>query len=224
MRLLVVEDDLRLSDVLRRGLSEQGHVVDVAADGESGEQWASASFYDAIVLDINLPKRDGLTVVRNLRSNGVRTPVLILTSRDTTEDAIDGLDAGADDYLRKPFVFGELEARLRSVVRRSSTHVVNAEIAVGDLRLDLASRLVSRGDRRIDLTARETAFLEYFMRNAGRLLTRPMIEDALFGRESDATSNVVEVYVSRLRNKLTAGGEPQMLHTVRGAGYRFGQE
>lgn len=223
MRLLVVEDDARLSDVLRRGLSEQGHVVDVASDGESGEQWASAAFYDAIVLDINLPKRDGLTVVRSLRTNGVRTPVLMLTSRDTTEDAIEGLDAGADDYLRKPFVFGELEARLRSVVRRISAHVVNAEIAVGEVKLDLASRLVTRGERRIELTARETAFLEYFMRNAGRLLTRPMIEDALFGRESDATSNVVEVYVSRLRAKLTAGGEAQMLHTVRGAGYRFGE-
>jgi two-component system OmpR family response regulator len=223
MRLLVVEDDPRLSDVLRRGLTEQGHVIDVAGDGESGEQWAAGGAYDAVVLDVNLPKRDGLSVVRNLRASGVRTPVLILTSRDTTDDAIESLDAGADDYLRKPFVFGELEARLRSITRRASAHVLDARLEVGDLRFELGSRLVSRAGRKIDLTARETAFLEYFMRNSGRLITRRMIEDALFDRESETTSNVVDVYVSRLRAKLTARGEPQMLHTVRGAGYRFGE-
>jgi DNA-binding response OmpR family regulator len=174
-------------------------------------------------LDVNLPKRDGLSVVRGLRASGIRTPVLILTSRDTTDDAIEGLDAGADDYLRKPFVFGELEARLRSITRRASAQTLDARLEVGDVRFDLGSRLVSRGDRTIDLTARETAFLEYFMRNAGRLITRRMIEDALFERESDTTSNVVDVYVSRLRSKLTAPGEMQILHTVRGAGYRFGE-
>jgi DNA-binding response OmpR family regulator len=221
MRLLVVEDDPRLSDVLQRGLSEQGHVVDVAGDGEEGEQWASAGAYDAVLLDVNLPKRDGLTVVRGLRASGVRTPVLILTSRDTTEDAIEGLDAGADDYLRKPFVFGELEARLRSITRRASAQTLDKTLEVGNVRFDLGSRLVMRGGRNIDLTARETAFLEYFMRNSGRLITRRMIEDALFDRESETTSNVVDVYVSRLRAKLTARGEPQILHTVRGAGYRF---
>jgi DNA-binding response OmpR family regulator len=223
MRLLVVEDDPRLSDVLQRGLSEQGHVVDVAGDGEEGEQWASAGAYDAVLLDVNLPKRDGLTVVRGLRASGVRTPVLILTSRDTTEDAIEGLDAGADDYLRKPFVFGELEARLRSITRRASAQTLDKTLEVGNVRFDLGSRLVMRGGRNIDLTARETAFLEYFMRNSGRLITRRMIEDALFDRESETTSNVVDVYVSRLRAKLTARGEPQILHTVRGAGYRFGE-
>lgn len=223
MRLLVVEDDPRLSDVLRRGLTEQGHIVDVAADGENGQQWATGGSYDAVVLDVNLPKRDGLTVVRGLRASGVRTPVLILTSRDTTDDAIEGLDAGADDYLRKPFVFGELEARLRSIVRRVSPQTLNARLDIGDVSFDLGSRLVRRAGRPIDFTARETAFLEYFMRNAGRLVTRRMIEDALFERESDTTSNVVDVYVSRLRAKLTSHGEPQILHTVRGAGYRFGE-
>ncbi len=222
MRLLVVEDDPRLSDVLRRGLAEQGHVVDVANDGEAGEQWATGGAYDAIVLDVNLPKRDGLSVVRNLRAKLLRTPVLMLTSRDTTEDAIEGLDAGADDYLRKPFIFGELEARLRTIVRRASTATLDARLEVDDVTFDLGSRLVQRAGRNIELTARETAFLEYFMRNAGRLITRPMIEDALFERESDTTSNVVDVYVSRLRAKLTAAGEKQILHTVRGAGYRFG--
>lgn len=223
MRLLIVEDDPRLSDVLRRGLAEQGHVVDVAGDGETGEQWATGGAYDAMVLDVNLPKRDGLTVVRNLRAKHVRTPVLMLTSRDTTEDAIEGLDAGADDYLRKPFIFGELEARLRTIVRRASAQTLDARLEIGDVSFDLGSRLVRRAGRSVDLTARETAFLEYFMRNAGRLITRPMIEDALFERESDTTSNVVDVYVSRLRAKLTAAGEKQILHTVRGAGYRFGE-
>jgi two-component system, OmpR family, copper resistance phosphate regulon response regulator CusR len=224
MRLLVVEDDLRLCDVLRRGLSEQGHVVDVAHDGESGEQWAASASYDAIVLDVNLPRQNGLDVVRGLRSKRVRTPVLILTSRDTPEDVIEGLDAGADDYLSKPFVFGELEARLRTILRRSEREPMGATLEVGGLTFDLASRRVRRGNREIELTARELAFLEYFMRNAGRLVTRPMIEDALFHRESEATSNVVEVYVSRLRSKLAAAGESQLLHTIRGAGYRFEQE
>lgn len=223
MRLLVVEDDVRLCDVLRRGLSEQGHVVDVAHDGEEGETWAQGASYDAVILDVNLPKRDGLSVVRSLRQRRVRTPVLMLTSRDTPQDVIAGLDAGADDYLRKPFVFGELEARLRTIVRRGSVESLDAELRVADLAFDLRSRRVRRGDREIDLTAREAAFLEYFMRNAGRLISRSMIEDALFERESETMSNVVEVYVSRLRAKLAAGHEPQLLHTVRGAGYRFGE-
>lgn len=223
MRLLIVEDDLRLCDVLRRGLGEQGHVVDVAHDGEEGEAWAQGAPYDAVILDVNLPKRDGLSVVRSLRSGEVRTPVLLLTSRDTPEDVIAGLDAGADDYLRKPFVFGELEARLRTIVRRASTESLDAQLRVADLTFDLRSRRARRGTREMELTAREAAFLEYFMRNAGRLITHSMIEDALFERESETTSNVVQVYVSRLRAKLTALHEPQLLHTVRGAGYRLGE-
>lgn len=223
MRLLVVEDDVRLCDVLQRGLTEQGHVVDVVHDGEAGEEWASDASYDAIVLDVNLPGRDGLSVVRLLRAKRIRTPVLMLTSRDTPEDAIEGLDAGADDYLRKPFVFGELEARLRTIARRSVPSTLTSHLQAGGVTFDTGSRRVHRGEREIELTARETAFLEYFMRNAGRLISRAMIEDALFGRESEATSNVVDVYVSRLRSKLTAGGEPQILYTIRGAGYRFGE-
>lgn len=223
MRLLVVEDDVRLCDVLRRGLGEQGHVVDVAHDGEEGQTWAQGAPYDAVILDVNLPKVDGLSVVRTLRKRDVRTPVLMLTSRDTPDDVIAGLDAGADDYLRKPFVFGELEARLRTIVRRRSSEPLEAELRVRDLVFDLRSRLAKRGERKIDLTAREAAFLEYFMRNAGRLITRSMMEDALFERESETTSNVVEVYVSRLRSKITVGREAQLLHTIRGAGYRFGE-
>ena len=160
MRLLVVEDDVRLCDVLQRGLSEQGHVVDVAHDGEAGETWASAGAYDAVVLDVNLPKRDGLSVVRSLRAKRVRTPVLILTSRDTPEDAIEGLDAGADDYLRKPFVFGELDARLRTIVRRVAAESLTSQLQSGDLIFDLSSRRARRGSRDLELTARELAFLE----------------------------------------------------------------
>jgi DNA-binding response OmpR family regulator len=223
MQLLIVEDDIRLCDVLRRGLSEAGHVIDVVHDGEEGENWAGDRAYDAIILDVNLPKRDGLSVVRALRDKRVRTPVLLLTSRDTAQDVIEGLDAGADDYLRKPFVFGELEARLRSIVRRDTAESLDAELRFANLSFDLRSRRVRRGQRAIDLTARESAFLEYFMRNADRLVTRRMIEDALFDRESETTSNVVDVYVSRLRSKLTASGEKPLLHTVRGAGYRFGE-
>lgn len=223
MHILVVEDDAKLSDVLRRGLSESGHVVDLAADGGKGEQWASSGSYDAIVLDVNLPVQDGLSIVRTLRAKQVETPVLILTSRDTAEDVIEGLDAGANDYLRKPFVFGELEARLRSIVRRSTAESLDAELRSGDLRFNLRSRLAYRGARAISLTARESAFLEYFMRNAGLLITRRMLEDALFERESEVTSNVIDVYVSRLRSKLTVKGEEELLHTVRGGGYRLGE-
>ncbi|MDQ2663789.1 MAG: response regulator transcription factor [Candidatus Eremiobacteraeota bacterium] len=222
MRLLVIEDDPRLNDVLRRGLTEQGHVVDVALDGVDGERCAAAGVYDAIVLDINLPLRDGLSVVRSLRRQKVRTPVLLLTSRDTTEDIVEGLDAGADDYLRKPFIFAELEARLRTITRRGPQLSLAKSLDSHGVTFDLASRQAARDGRQLDLTARETAFLEYFLRNSRRLVTRRMIEDDLFDRQSESTSNVVDVYVSRLRAKLTAAGERQLLHTVRGSGYRLG--
>jgi DNA-binding response OmpR family regulator len=218
MRILVVEDDAALADVLRRGLSESGHIVDVEADGESGERVGRSSTYDAIVLDVMLPGKDGFSVARGLRDRGVRTPILMLTARDTTLDIVDGLDAGADDYLRKPFVFDELDARLRAITRRDRG-AVRAELRVGDVAMDLRTRLVSRGERPIPLSARETAFLEYFLRNAGLLVTRRMLEDALWERERDTASNIIEVYIRRLRLKL---GDPALLHTVRGAGYRFG--
>jgi DNA-binding response OmpR family regulator len=218
MRILVVEEDAALADVLRRGLSESGHVVDVEPDGESGERVGTSAAYDAIVLDVMLPGKDGFAVARGLRDRGVRTPILMLTARDTTLDIVDGLDAGADDYLRKPFVFDELDARLRAITRRDRG-AVRAELRVGDVTMNLRTRLVSRGERPIALSARETAFLEYFLRNAGLLVTRRMLEDALWERERDTASNIIEVYIRRLRLKL---GDPALLHTVRGAGYRFG--
>ena len=218
MRLLVVEDDPRLSDVLRRGLTERGHVVDVSFDGEDAERLAVAPLYDAIILDVNLPKRSGLDVLRAMRLQKSATPVLILTSRDTTDDVIEGLDAGADDYLCKPFVFGELEARLRSISRRRfGSAAAPNELRVRDVVFDLSSRLARRGQRRLELTARESAFLELFMRNPGRLLTRNAIEDAMFDRASETTSNVVDVCVRRLRRRL---GPDAPIETVRNAGYR----
>ena len=221
MKILLVEDDLRLAAVIRRGLTESGHVVDVEHDGEGGLRAALASAYDALILDVMLPRLDGLAVARELRARAVATPVLMLTSRDTVDDTIRGLDAGADDYLRKPFVFGELDARLRSIARRAPT-TPRSELRTGDLVMDLASRRVLRGGTAIALTARETAFLEYLMRNAGLLLTRPMIEAALWERDRQTASNLIEVYVRRLRAKLSPAGEPELIQTVRGAGYRFG--
>ncbi|MBV8637809.1 MAG: response regulator transcription factor [Candidatus Eremiobacteraeota bacterium] len=220
MRLLIVEDDDRLADAMRRGLQDQGHVVDVAGDGTAGLGLASEPGYDAIVLDLNLPGRDGLDVLRTLRTSGVATPIVIATSRDETDDVVAGLDAGADDYIRKPFAMRELEARLRSIARRE-TPPAPALLKVGNLTFDLATRRVTRGVREIEFTARELAFLEYFMRNAGRVLTRPMIETALWDRTSETTSNVVDVYVRRIRLKIDAEGEPALLQTVRGIGYRM---
>jgi two-component system OmpR family response regulator len=222
LKILVVEDDASLADILRRGLAESGHVVDVEHDGTAGERAARAGSYDALLLDVMLPRKNGLAVARALRDAGITTPILMLTARDTVADTVAGLDAGADDYLRKPFVFDELEARLRSITRRDPVPA-REELRVADLVMDLRTRTVARGTRPIALSARETAFLEYLMRNAGRLVTRPMLEDALWERDRDTESNVIEVYVRRLRLKLSAPGEAPLIHTVRGAGYRFGE-
>jgi DNA-binding response OmpR family regulator len=221
VKILIVEDDSHLANLVRRGLAESGHVVDVETDGAAGESAARGGTYDAIILDVMLPFKDGFSVARSLRDANVHTPILMLTARDTIDDAVSGLDSGADDYLRKPFVFRELEARLRSLTRREPVAARN-QLVVEDLTMDLGSRRVKRGDRDVPLTARETAFLEYLMRNAGLLVTRSMLENALWERDRETTSNLIEVYMRRLRAKLGAAGEPSLIHTVRGAGYRFG--
>jgi DNA-binding response OmpR family regulator len=220
MRILFVDDDERLANLVRRGLSESGHVVDCAHSGGAGLQFATERNYDAIVLDVMMPEVDGFTVVRRLRERGLATPVLFLTARDAPEDTIAGLDAGADDYLRKPFVFGELEARLRSIARRTAP-LHDPVLTVADLTFDVRTRRAQRGTREIDLSARESAFLEYFMRHLSQVLTRAMIEDELWTVDKANASNVVDVYVRRLRAKLEAGGEARLLHTLRGAGYRL---
>jgi DNA-binding response OmpR family regulator len=205
-----------------RALVEGGHIVDVAADGLSAELMGADDSYDAIVLDVMLPGRDGIAVVRTLRELGVRTPVLMLTARITEADTVAGLDAGADDYLRKPFGLAELQARLRSLTRREPRERPPV-VSCGGITYDPVSRSATRNGRPLELTYRETIFLEYFLRNAGRALSREMIAAALWPSESEIGSNVIDVYVRRLRTKLDGPGEPPVLHTVRGVGYRMGE-
>jgi DNA-binding response OmpR family regulator len=195
-------------------------VVDTLEDGRECAEYVRASQYDAIVLDLNLPGEDGLSVLRRLRAERQRVPVLILTARDGGDDVVAGLDAGADDYVRKPFRFDELEARLRSLARRPASWAEHI-MQVGDVTFDTTTREARRGDRDLELTAKEALFLEVLMRNAGRIVTRRSLEDRLWDREHDRASNVLDVYARRLRNKLTRQGEQQVLHTQRGLGYRL---
>lgn len=219
-RLLVVEDDTPLRELLRRGLTEDGHVVDTLADGRECEAYLADGAYDVLLLDLNLPHEDGLSILRRLRSGGNATPVLILTAREDTRDVVAGLDSGADDYLRKPFTFDELEARLRSLVRRPRAWTGNL-LKSGDLVFDRVTRHTRRGEREIPLTAKESIFLEALLSAPGRVVTRRALEDRLWDREADPSSNVLDVYARRLRNKLTIDGERQLIETVRGLGYRL---
>jgi len=221
MRMLIVEDDTDLAAVVRRGLEESGHVVDVESNGHAGECTAAAGAYDAVVLDVALPDRDGLAIARGLRAAKIATPILMLTARDSVEDVVAGIVAGADDYLRKPFAFAELEARLHAIARRGGGEPQVDVLRIGALALDLGARVARLANEPIAFTARELAFLEVFMRNPGRTLTRPVLEDALWDRDRDTTSNLVDVYVGRLRAKLARAGESSILETVRGIGYRL---
>jgi DNA-binding response OmpR family regulator len=224
MRILVVEDERKVAAFVRQGLVEEGHVVEVAADGEAAlDAVAGGPPYDLVVLDVMLPKRDGLSVLKTLRARRVQAPVLLLTARDGVADKVAGLDAGADDYLAKPFAFEELLARVRALLRRGRGAAAPV-LRLEDLSLDPATRLVVRGGRRISLTAREYALLEYFLRNTGRVLTRPMITQHVWGMDFDPESNIVDVYVGYLRRKIDADGEPRLLQTVRGAGYSLSAE
>jgi two-component system OmpR family response regulator len=220
MRILVVEDELKMAALLRRGLTEEGHAVDVAANGDDGVWMAQAAEYDAIVLDLMLPGLDGVSVCRRWRENGVWAPVLMLTARDGIEDRVAGLDAGADDYLRKPFSFAELLARLRALARRG-TPERPIVLEVGDLRLDPASRQVWRADTEINLSAKEFALLETFMRRPGDVLSRLQLLEHAWDYAYETRSNVVDVYVRYLREKIDRPFGRQSLETVRGAGYRL---
>lgn len=223
MRLLVVEDESKVASFIKKGLGEEGYAVDLAADGEAGLAMALERVHDLIILDIRLPKMDGLQVLRMLRQDKVTTPVLLLTVRATIEDKVLGLDAGADDYLTKPFAFQELVARVRALLRRRA-EAEPAVLQVGDLSLDPARRTVVRGGVKIDLTAREFALLDYFMRNPGRVLTRTMIAEHVWDYSFDTSTNVIDVYVNYLRKKIDAEREPKLLHTVRGVGYMLQAE
>ncbi len=219
MRVLVAEDERKVANFIRQGLEEEGHTVEVAEDGAEALDRLLASLpYDLVVLDVMLPRRDGFSVLKALRDKRVSTPVLLLTARDAVADKVAGLDLGADDYLTKPFAFDEFLARVRALLRRQAGQAAPA-LRLEDLTLDPATRGVSRGSRSIGLTTREFALLEYFMRNAGRVLTRPIIAEHVWAVDFDRESNVIDVYVGYLRRKIDGPGERPLLHTVRGAGY-----
>jgi heavy metal response regulator len=220
MRILLVEDDARIAGFVAKGLRENTYAVDAAADGEAALYQAAINEYDVIILDVMLPFKEGFAVCRELREKNIATPILMLTARDAVEDRIKGLDAGADDYLIKPFAFDELLARIRALLRRS-VDVRPPKIVAGDLEIDTAAQRVRRGGMEIFLTTKEYALLEYLARERGRVVGRSEIAEHVWDENFDAFSNLIEVYVKRLRSKIDEGFDLQLIHTRRGAGYIF---
>jgi DNA-binding response OmpR family regulator len=220
MRILVVDDDRRLCTIIKRGLLEEAYAVDLAYDGEEGEYLAEVNPYDLIILDIMLPNKDGIEVCHELRSKKINTSILMLTAKDTVEDRVRGLDTGADDYLTKPFAFNELLARVRALLRREGMSK-SPELRVGDLTLNTLTRQVWRGQRLIELTTKEYVILEYLMRHPNMVITRTMIEEHAWDYDFDSLSNLIDVYIRRLRRKIDNEGEDSLIQTVRGAGYRL---
>lgn len=220
MRILVVDDDRRLCGIIKRGLLEEAYAVDVAYDGEESVYLATINPYDLIILDIMMPKKDGIEVCRELRSNKINTPILMLTAKDAVEDRVNGLDAGADDYLVKPFAFNELLARIRALLRREG-QIKTPEIQSGDLSLNTRTREVWRGERSIELTTKEYVILEYFMRHPNVVITRTMIEEHAWDYDFDSMSNLVDVYIRRLRRKIDGNERESVIQTIRGAGYKL---
>ncbi|GAB6083309.1 response regulator transcription factor [Desulfuromonas carbonis] len=223
MHILVVEDEKKVASFIKRGLEEEKYTVDLAADGEEGLAMGTAKPYDLILMDLMLPKMDGLTVIRELRQKGIHTPVLCLTAKDTVDDIVSGLDSGSDDYLTKPFAFAELLARVRALVRRG-TKDRGAEIHFADLRLDPVAHKVWRGSREVELTAKEYALLEYLMRNPNQVLTRTMIAEHVWDYTFDSFTNIIDVYVNYLRKKIDKDFDKRLIHTVRGVGYVLKEE
>jgi DNA-binding response OmpR family regulator len=222
MYLLVVEDERRLTQVIRRVLEEEGHTVDVAYDGDEGLAMALDGSHDVIVMDVMMPAKDGIEVCASLRREKVDTPVLLLTALDSVDDRVRGLDAGADDYLPKPFAFQELLARIRALGRRKVQGREASELRIDDLVLDLRRRRAQRAGKKIDLSPKEFSLLEFLMRNEGRVVTRTQILDHLWGYDYDSESNLVDVYVAYLRRKVDKGHGHQLIRTVRGIGYALG--
>ena len=218
MRVLVVEDDAKAARFLVQGLEEEGHAVDVAGDGETGTRLGLLHPYDLVILDVMLPAKDGLQVAAELRRGGITTPVLMLTARDSTADVVRGLDAGADDYLAKPFAFDELLARVRALGRRASGEP-HGQLHIADLELDRIRRTVRRGNRKVDLAPREFRLLEHMMLHPEHVLTRTNLLDKVWDMSFDPGTNVVDAHISNLRKKLEEGGESRLVHTVRGVGY-----
>jgi heavy metal response regulator len=218
MRLLIVEDEKKMADSLKRGLEEEGYAVDIAYDGETGLFQAQTNAYDVIILDIMVPKPDGLEICRILREQKISIPVLLLTAHDSVEMKVKGLDTGADDYLTKPFAFAELIARIRALSRRSRSEVA-LHLQIADLTLDPLTRRVSRSGKEIVLTAKEYALLECFMRHPNQVLSRTILSEKVWDENFDAFTNVIDVYVNYLRNKIDRDFEPKLIQTIRGAGY-----
>lgn len=222
MRLLVVEDEEKIARFIKKGLQEENYCVDVCHDGEEGLYLSETEEYDLIILDIMIPKKDGLEVLKELRAKGIKTPVLFLTARDRLEDKIKGLDAGGDDYLVKPFAFAELSARIRAILRRGRVEK-DPKLKVTDLVMDTVRRKVFKKDEEIALTAKEYALLEYFMSNPERVLTRTMISEHIWDYSFDLSSNVIDVYVNFLRKKIESPDQ-RLIYTIRGVGYVLKEE
>ncbi|MFI5253545.1 MAG: heavy metal response regulator transcription factor [Bacteroidota bacterium] len=218
MRILVVEDEKKVAKFLQQGLEEEHYAVDIANDGERGEFLATSERYDLIILDLLLPKKDGITVLRSIRGHRINTPVLVLTAKSATEHKVEGLDSGADDYLTKPFAFEELLARARSLLRRGAAEK-STLLKVGDLHLDTITHKAQREGKTIQLTAKEYSLLEYMMRNINRVLTRTLISEHIWNYNFDTGTNVIDVYVNHLRSKVDDGFPKKYIHTVRGVGY-----
>jgi DNA-binding response OmpR family regulator len=218
MRILVVEDEAKVASFIKRALEEESYAVDVCANGAQGMEMGRSGSYDLAILDVMLPTLSGLEVLKQWRANKITTPVLLLTAQARVEQKVQGLDTGADDYLTKPFAIEELLARMRALLRRGSGAAAGV-LAVDDLVLNPATREVTRGGQRIELTAKEYALLDYLMRNAGRVLTRPMIAQHVWNQDFDTYTNVIDVYVTYLRSKIDKGRGRKLIHTVRGSGY-----
>jgi DNA-binding response OmpR family regulator len=221
MRILIVEDERKLARLLQGLMQDENHTADIAYDGEEALEFVRGGEYDIILLDVLLPGMDGLEVCRRVRAMKVRTPILMLTARTAIEDRVAGLDAGADDYLTKPFAFAELMARTRALARRQAPDAVGNRLVVGELSLDVKTREVRHGDKRVDLTPKEFALLEYFMRHPNQVLTGQQIADHVWSYDFDGLTNRVAVYVSYLRRKLDANGNKSPIQTVHGVGYRL---
>ena len=218
MRILVIEDEKHIASFIKQGLKEEGYAVDVVHDGEEGYFLAGTELYDLIVLDIMLPKLDGITVCRNLRRDKITTPILMLTAKDIVEDKVKGLDAGAEDYLTKPFAFKEFLARIRVLLRRKGT-LPSTKLEAGDLVMDLLSHTVRRSDKEIGLTTKEFLLLEYLMRRMGQVVTRTDIAESVWEIDFDTTSNMIDVHIHELRNKIDRGHKKKLICTIRGRGY-----
>ncbi|GJQ20316.1 MAG: DNA-binding response regulator [Bacteroidia bacterium] len=219
MRILIIEDEKRVAQFLRKGFSAEGFVVDIASDGERGSWLARTERYDAIILDLMLPRMGGIEVLRSIRQAKVSTPILILSAKSDLEDRLDGLNAGADDYLPKPFAFSEALARVRALVRRTSGSELGSILSVGDLEMDLLRRRVSRAGQEIPLTTKEFEVLEYLLRNKGRVISRVILTEHVWDMNFDSETNIVDVVINRLRRKIDDPFSEKLIHTVRGAGY-----